>query len=317
MDTRPIDPSSAHELTAVLELFRLVYGREISEVFYRWRFLQNPFGPPMVSLLWDGPTLAGHYSVSPRRSRIGDATVMTAQSMTTMTHPHYRSQGVFTTLAKDLYARMADMGVVMVWGFPNTQSHYGFVQRLGWRDIGVVITMSRETGMIPDDATQLTPLPAPDDRVSELFERSLDGRIFPAFRDAPYLKWRYLDNPATRYLILTMGKRPDALAVTKSYLDTSKGRCLEVMEVLYGRDPQLALPLFSALLSYARATGHGRVRTWLHLSDPAFPELEKLSFVPSEPIAYFAGRTLGAFSLPADRMKLECWAVSMGDSDNY
>jgi hypothetical protein len=317
METRPLDPSSAAELDAVLALFRMVFRREMSEAFYKWRFLENPFGPPMVSLLWDGSKLAGHYAVSPAQSRIGDSVVLTAQSMTTMTHPDYRGRNVFTQLATDLYGRMAEMGVAAVWGFPNTQSHYGFVHRLGWSDIGVIITMSRQASDTSAGAPRLSPFLASDARISELFERSCDGRVFPACRDAAYMKWRYAEHPTNRYQVLALGEAPDALAVTKSYDDSSKGKCLEVTDLLYGRNPKLALQLLEGLLGHARESGHAWVRTWLHLSDPAFPQLEKLSFVPSEPIAYFGGRTLGTFSLAPDRMNLDSWSVSMGDSDNY
>jgi len=318
METRPLDESSPGELATVLALFRTVYGWELSEEFYRWRFLRNPFGPPMVSLLWDGATLAGHYSVCPMRSRVGDRIVRSAQSMTTMTHPNYRNRGVFVTLATDLYARMAtEMGVAMVWGFPNTQSHYGFVHRLGWRDIGVVVTLSRAVGGRPGDAPRLAALEAPDDRVSRLFDKSVDGRIYPSCRDAEYLNWRYVENPTNRYTILMLGDRVDALAVVKPYEQAPGRTSLEVVEVMYGNEPEHVLPLFEGLLAFAEEEGHQYLRTWLALTDPAFPALERLGFAPKEPIFYFGGRTLGAFELPEDELRLENWAISMGDSYNY
>jgi hypothetical protein len=317
MELRPLDPSSGAELDAVLALFRLVYRRELSEAFYKWRFLENPFGPPMVSLLWDGSTLAGHYAVSPMQSRIRRTNVLTAQSMTTMTHPDYRSQGVFMKLATDLYTRMADMGVRMVWGFPNTQSHYGFIQRLGWSDIGVVVTMTREVAAGSRDVTPLSSLAQVDDSTTRLFECGDDGRVFPSCRDARYLKWRYLDNPSHRYEVLAIGSGPDALAVVKSYQVAPGITSLEVVDVVHGGRPDVVAPLFAALLTRAHETGHRYLRTWMQLSDPAFPALEKLAFAPKEPIAYFGGRTLGGFALGNEDLQLSRWSVSMGDSDNY
>src|SRR5690349_19496844 len=115
--------------------------------------------------------------------------------MTTMTHPDYRNQGVFSKLAEHLYGRMAELGVCLVWGFPNTQSHYGFIQRLGWRDIALVVTMTREADYVPSDAPVLTSLSAIDHRTSDLLERSKDGRIYPAHHTVQYLQWRYVEHP--------------------------------------------------------------------------------------------------------------------------
>lgn len=317
MELRPLDPTSDEELETTLALFRDVYRRDMSKAFYRWRFLANPFGPPMVSLLWDGETLAGHYAVSPMQSVVGDEIVPSAQSMTTMTHPDYRNRGVFSTLAEDLYARIAGLGVRMVWGFPNTQSHYGFVRRLGWHDIGVIVTMTRGTEDCPSDTPRLSRLGTVDDRVSDLCTRGRDGRIFPSCRDATYLRWRYLDHPVGGYTILGLDQGTEAIAVVKSYEYSRDRRALEVVEVLCGDKPKLVEPLFAGLLVCARDSGHALLRTWLGMADPAFPALEKLSFVPKEPIVYFGGRTLGDFSLRPDQLHLNGWVVSMGDSDNY
>ena len=55
-----------------------------------------------------------------------------------MTHPDYQKQGIFVTLARDLYDDLAARhGVTTVWGFPNDASHPGFVGKLGWFDVHV------------------------------------------------------------------------------------------------------------------------------------------------------------------------------------
>ena len=223
MELRPLDPTSEFELEATLELFKTAYKREISREFYTWRFLANPFGPPMVSLLWDDRILVGHYAASPAQSLVGDEVVPSAQSMTTMTHPEYRNQGVFVKLAEHLYARMEDLGRRMVWGFPNTQSHYGFVQRLGWQDVALIVTLTRSTEPVPADAPTLTRVNAVDQRITELLEPSSDGGIYPSYRSAEYVNWRYIGHPSASYALLCLGDPARALAVVKSY-EVSPGR---------------------------------------------------------------------------------------------
>ena len=39
---------------AILDLFQICFGKPLSEDYWRWRFLENPFDPePMIKLLWD------------------------------------------------------------------------------------------------------------------------------------------------------------------------------------------------------------------------------------------------------------------------
>ncbi|MEZ4264706.1 MAG: GNAT family N-acetyltransferase [Polyangiaceae bacterium] len=315
MNVRPMDHASESELRAVLELFSLVYGRELSPEFYRWRFLANPFGPPLVTLLWDGDTLAGHYSASPMRS-FCDGEFASAQSMTTMTHPDYRNQGVFTKLAEDLYARMPALGVEMIWGWPNTQSHYGFVQRLGWSDVGVVVTMTRHLTGKERSAQLPTELPGPAPWMSGLFfESAADGRVYASLRDAAYLRWRYVDNPGRTYRFFALGDRHDVVAVTTDYTTKEGKRALEVVDYLHGGNTEAFAALLEGLAALAREDGCAMVRTWMGLDDPGFPALERQGFTPREPLTYFGARVLGARKLPG--FAPAQWRLTMGDSDNY
>lgn len=310
-----MNAESAEELDGVLSLIRLVYRVEISPAFYRWRFLDNPFGQPLVTLLWDGDQLVGHYAAAPTIAWFGQD-VPAAQSMTTMTHPDYRNRGVFTKLAADLYRRMESMGIRMVWGLPNTQSHYGFVTKLGWRDVALLFTMTRavtdhdQSG----ELEELTVLPA---GLTSLWQRSDNGRVFASRRDERYFRWRYVDNPMIRYRYVSLpGGNGDMFAVTKDYVTTS-ARYLEVVDYLYGDQPRRFGELLRGLLRWARERDYTAVRTWISMADPAFPELEKLGFVPKEPLAYFGARTFGDFSIPDMKWNHTGFYLTMGDSDNY
>jgi GNAT superfamily N-acetyltransferase len=313
MDLRPLDASSEAELAQVLALFRLVFGREMSPEFYRWRFLDNPFGPPMVSLLWDGPVLAGHYAASAMRAYV-DGERLGAQSMTTMTHPDYRGKGVFPRLAEHLYASMAAQGAALIWGLPNVNSHFSFVRKLGWRNVGVLVTMTKAVDDASPPSNDALPEVAIGDDVTRLFQESLDGRIWASVRDARYMRWRYVDNPTARYRCYSLAGG-SAFVVVKEY-PTPAGVALEVVDYLYGNRPDALGEALGALLAAARGR-YAMVRTWMSLDDPAFGSLEKLGFVPKEPLAYFGGRALGSFAVRDDAWNLSRWRITMGDSDNY
>jgi GNAT superfamily N-acetyltransferase len=67
--------------------------------------------------------------------KVGDDDVVATLSLDTMVHPDFRGQGMFTKLAEDLYGRIANDGMPIVYGFPNAQSHGGFVKYLKWVDL--------------------------------------------------------------------------------------------------------------------------------------------------------------------------------------
>lgn len=309
MEIRPLDATSPAELSAVLTLFKTVYRYELDEAFYRWRFLENPFGSGLVSLLWDGPTLAGHYAIAAMRAWSGEE-LLTGQSMTTMTHPDYRNRGVFTMLADDLYQRMERSGYGMVWGFPNTQSHYGFITKLGWHDVAVMFTMTRILADVEPAGAEIEEL-SDIGAIDHLWERSREGRFFFACRDARYLSWRYRDNPNVQYRLMALrDAASDVVVVCKDYA-TASGKALEVVDYLYAGKPRRCGEMMRALLAYAKRGDYSFVRTWMLTHDPAFGELEKLGFVPKEPLAYCGARWLGT---PA---QVGAAYVTMGDSDNY
>jgi GNAT superfamily N-acetyltransferase len=309
-----MDPSSGAELDAVLDLFRKVFPRALSREFYRWRFLENPFGPAFVTLLWDGDVLAGHYAASAMRSWVDGEIIPTAQSMTTMTHPDYRNRDVFTTLANHLYGQMSAAGRRLIWGFPNTKSHFGLVQRLGWSDVALVPTMTLELGdaSSADDVVCGTPQLS---TVDALFHKSPPSRRALSARDARYFQWRYLDNPENRYEFLALRETPhDAILVAKRYA-TGTHRSLEIVDYWYGDRPQAAAELLRAAAGWARRQGCDLIRTWSPLSDPLHPFLEKLRFAPREPLTYYCIRPLA--DAPPRLSDPTVWMLTMGDSDNY
>lgn len=55
-----------------------------------------------------------------------------AQSGDTMTSPSHRGKGLFIMLAKKTYKLSKEKGVMIIYGFPNSQSFPGFQKKLDW-----------------------------------------------------------------------------------------------------------------------------------------------------------------------------------------
>jgi GNAT superfamily N-acetyltransferase len=116
----------------ILNLFELVYGKNLDKTLWEWFYLENPFGDAVVSLAFENNILAGHYAVIPYYL-IREQEIKSYLSMTTMVHPDFRGRGLFIKQAKTVYEKLMDLGADCVFGFPNENSAHGFKKHLGWK----------------------------------------------------------------------------------------------------------------------------------------------------------------------------------------
>jgi GNAT superfamily N-acetyltransferase len=62
--------------------------------------------------------------------------VLSAQSADTMTHPDHRNKGLFVELANRTFELCIQVGIKLLFGFPNQNSLPGFINKLGWQTVG-------------------------------------------------------------------------------------------------------------------------------------------------------------------------------------
>ena len=234
--TRAYQPG---DLAGILALRRATFGevdkeRLLPEV-WKWQFIDNPAGPGCMRLADHDGTIVGQNSAIPTRfnlaSRPGIESIL-ALSCDTMTHPAYRKQGMFTTLAEELYAELAERsGITTVWGFPNANSHPGFVGKLGWFDIyefptwvkpihsrhilrryvrssglagilgGVADRLYRSVAAKPTQPRHcaIREISGFDERFDALWSRNRSLARVVQIRDPLYLQWRYIAAPVFEY----------------------------------------------------------------------------------------------------------------------
>ncbi len=76
---------------------------------------------------------AAYYGVFPLKLEIGGKILIAAQSGDTMTHPTHRGKGLFIKLATETYALAKNLGIEFIFGFPNSNSYPGFINKLNWK----------------------------------------------------------------------------------------------------------------------------------------------------------------------------------------
>jgi hypothetical protein len=305
--------------TKILDLFKLVFKKEMSLDYWNWRFKRNPIGKVMIQLMYDEQKLIGHYAVCPIVLKYKEMEITTALSMTTMTHPDYNGKGVFSTLAIELYKKENQINNLQsVWGFPNVNSHYGFIKNLNWKDVCQIPTLSKNINQldIPEISDYFT--------LIQVFKKTSDavllnynnGYACQVKRDSFYLNWRYVENPSNSYDIFTNQTETEFFVtkVFKSFSDQETYE-IDVLECLILANMQSVKELISKILHHYKNYNLAKINIWMPHNHPLHILFERSNFLLSEPVTFF-----GVNVMAEDREEMldsRQWYFSMGDSDIY
>lgn len=130
------DNLDCEELAALAQEF---YGdADISRPdFLRWQYIENPAGRAIgYAARKEDNAAIGQYVVIPQNIYLRGRIVSGSLSLNTLTRPEYAGQGIFTALARETYRACIERQVCLTYGFPNRNSYYGFINKLGFQDIG-------------------------------------------------------------------------------------------------------------------------------------------------------------------------------------
>lgn len=107
---------------AILDLFRRVFRRILLPSFWKWLYIDNPCGDPVVSLCYNGHVLVGQYAAIPIPMKIGEKLLKVAAGCTMMVDRSFRRYGVFYETGNMVYTALRAKGFDIVIGFPNQSS---------------------------------------------------------------------------------------------------------------------------------------------------------------------------------------------------
>jgi GNAT superfamily N-acetyltransferase len=312
-------PYSSGDEFAILDLFQQSFSKKMTMKSWKWRFMENPAGQKAIELAWDEGKLVAHYAVSPVILSIKGKDCLTALSMTTMTHPSYRGHGLFPVLSNRLYERLKQRGYLMVWGFPNSQSHRTFITYLAWKDIYDIPMFHLDLDKLPgkpEMSERIIELTEFDKRFDELWTEVGSAYDVIVKCDQKYLNWRYAQNPLHKYYILAYTDNDEVLGyvVFKEYnLD------IDIVDILTVRDNKIGEQLVSAVLDIARQRGDIKgINMWLSVHHSLHHQLERLGFINSAPVTYFGARSLTSYGSYGGMLQsFSSWHIQMGNSDVY
>jgi GNAT acetyltransferase-like protein len=119
-------------LADLSRLHKTVYGVTPAKDHFQRKYNTGHTGIENVGFLaYDAGEPIAFYGVIPCYIQCGAQIVLAAQSADTMTHADHRKKGLFIKLARLTFDLCKQLGIKVIFGFPNQNSHRGLL-KLGW-----------------------------------------------------------------------------------------------------------------------------------------------------------------------------------------
>lgn len=303
---------------AIIELYQKSFHRSLDYKVWKWRYCDNPFGAEMIRLMWDEDKLIGHYAVCPVELKIENQILKTALSLTTMTHPDYTGRGIFSKLASILYEELhSESGISFYWGFPNNQSHYGFIKNLKWKDIYEIPNFRLEDFRRISAYSECRKVDKFSSKhISAIAEYDSNPELIEVNRTVDYLNWRYDINSGNQYQIyeIVTGHKSNPFVVVKEY-GSDGGTEIDLMEIVCPDDERIISSLLHAALNGSDKSINA-INLWMSPENPKHLILEKFGFMNKGGVTYLSGLPVGniAKEILLDK---KYWNYNFSYSDVY
>ena len=138
-------------LDDVASLHTAVYGKAAANDYFPRKYNTAYTGVEHVGFLAysrDRQPVA-YYGVIPCFLQSGNEMTLVAQSADTMTHPQHRYKGMFVDLSNMTFDLCRQLGISLIFGFPNQNSYHGAVNKLGWKMTGTLTCFTIPVKTLP------------------------------------------------------------------------------------------------------------------------------------------------------------------------
>jgi len=300
----------------ILDAFKIVFERELSIDYWKWRYVDNPNGDTtLINIAWDENKLAAHYALSPVTIFVNGIKYNSALSMSTFTHPDYLKRGLFTKLAENLYLENMD-SVDVIFGVPNDNSVNGFIKKLGFKLI-------KEIPMLESKILNKNYKVTNKCVFIYRFEKEFDELFFLVSnkyniitsRDSKYLNWRFIDNPENKYQVIAYIDKGRILgyAVIKIY-DKDLELIGDIVDIIAINELVLR-ELINSCFSLFQSKSVLKVNTWF-FNNEFMSVLKDFNFKKSGLYFYFIVKN-NSGKLKNDIFDFNNWYLTMSDIDIF
>lgn len=200
--------------------------RAFSPEYYDWIYFRNPAGAAVVFAGKHHGEVVTSFAITPKRIQFGDEVVLCGKTMDMFTHPDYQGMGLIGQVTSRVFQEARARGIQMWYVTPSSNSYpifrgkWGYVESVPVNYVvrvldhtstfGAVVrpnALGRVAGAVVDASRRLgsrdvQPASTFEVREERYFGSETDalwarchGYGVALVRNAPYLTWRYLENP--------------------------------------------------------------------------------------------------------------------------
>jgi hypothetical protein len=288
-------------------LYKLSFNQDVSEGYFKWRYLENPIKDLFVSVILDKQELVHAKASIPCMIQLNGKKQKALSMTNLMVHPLHRGKGLFSNI-RFYYDEVIERGYKLMWGFPNSLSHRISIA-WSFRDVYEIPTMQLNlSGRVKTDLAACE-----NDHQFKLDYSGVytNSSFNCVFKSEAYLHWRYFKNPLDDYLnfVIHRNNKVSSYMVVKHFRNR-----LNIIDFQVS-DPDEGGFLLDTSINYALSFNMDMVTAWLPRHTPIHSLSEKRGFRNNAPITYFCIREL------TDEQFVSTdygdWFVQMGDFYSY
>jgi len=293
------------DIPDIVRLLKISLGESLmpkSEEFWRWKHVDNPFGPSPVLVAIEGDHIIAVRAFIRWNWIYGNKIYKSVRAVDTATHPAYQRKGIFRKLTLQLVDQCEADGINFIFNTPNPRSKPGYI-KMGWHDLGnlkvqflPVLNFKKMSSEFSEEYKFNNQL------ISQLYSSLLRITNFATFRSSDFFRWRYDSNPNATYHMIASPKFDFAIIFRiKSFRFGKEFRIVEIIRGAKYSEEEAKRNLLCAI----KASGANLVTA----SGTEIPRLNfGLNIGPSVTI-----KPLN-FSIP---MTLDFWKPSLGDMELF
>lgn len=292
----PLDVAATVDDTVALATRALGWtGDERDRAFFRWKHLENPFGPSPAWGARVGERLVAFRTLLRWELEGGERSLRLVRAVDTATDPDMQGKGLFRRLTMLAVEELSGEGVDAVFNTPNDQSRPGYL-KMGWHQLGrptLLVQPSSPVALIrmlrarvaadkwSEPVTYGEPAAAVADEIGPV-----PSERWATPRTPGFLRWRYGFEPLHYRAIEVRGGHAVFRVRRRGPL-----REVAIVDWLSEEpDPSAVFRLVRACGDYAVALGlaprhglvpmprQGPIITWRPLANPVVPPLGDLDF---------------------------------------
>jgi GNAT superfamily N-acetyltransferase len=234
----------AEILEDLIELYKIVFGRTMTRELWEWMYIKNPLNPPEAKIVAavDNGQVIGARPLMFFELWIKGRKVKAAQPSSTMVHPEYRRQGIFTRMNQLAIEYLKENGYAsVIYNFPGPMSKPGYLKQ-GWKLVAQIGSLIKILNAAPLFSYKLHNklIGFPLGLVYTIFSRIkmkdsieneyIKSRLYNSYneefnfvdswadktkiclvRSPEFLKWRFAEHPIYKYKYLFLYKNDEAI----------------------------------------------------------------------------------------------------------